>query len=244
MLLTEVTAFKVVFERMSNKEWYLTNDLIGIEGLPSTVRGINHKAKVENWVKRKPEGVKGRAYEYHIDSFPEEVIQHLTGKKNVASTPTTPSLSSIPYFDVYASAGSGVIPLEGDDSHYSIDIHPQILLNQGISPSRLFAMPVKGDSMEPSLYDGDIIIVKRPNYPPRMLEGVFVIRIDEQIFVKRIQFNKFASRLRIDSDNTFYDSYVIQGEDLNAVEIIGEAVFVMGRVKRVKAPASQPASKG
>lgn len=226
---------------MSNKEWYLTSDLKGIDGLPDTVRGINHKAKVENWVKRKPKGVKGRAYEYHINSFPEEVVKHLTGKDLVSAS--NPHLSSIPYFDVYASAGAGVIPLEGDESHYSIEIHPQILLNQGISPSGLFAMPVKGDSMEPSLYDGDIILVRRPNYPPRMLEGVFVIRIDEQLFVKRIQFNKFASRLRIDSDNSFYDSYIIQGEDLNAVEIIGEAVFVMGRVKRVKTPASQPASQ-
>lgn len=60
------------------KEWYQTKELVGLAGLPGTIRGINHKAKVENWLKRKPEGIKGRAYEYHIDSIPREALEDLS----------------------------------------------------------------------------------------------------------------------------------------------------------------------
>ncbi len=217
-----------------NKEWFMTTELLHLPEMPSTVSGINYKAKSEKWIKRKPDGVKGRAFEYHISSLPLS-----TQKQILKQTPTEDvkiaveqKLIKIPYYEVFASAGHGVLPFESDDPQYAIDIHPQILLNQGVVPKDLFSMPVRGDSMEPSLYEGDIVLVKRVKQPYSVLEGVFVIRIDHELFIKRIQFNRFESRLKVDSDNPYYDSYLIMGEDLNSIEIIGEAVCSLGKIRR------------
>ncbi|MGL4860796.1 MAG: DNA-binding protein [Enterobacteriaceae bacterium] len=53
------------------KEWYATTELTGIGGLPSTIQGINKRAKRESWKSRKRAGVQGKAIEYHIDSLPD-----------------------------------------------------------------------------------------------------------------------------------------------------------------------------
>lgn len=62
------------------QEWYLAKELIHVPGLPSTPQGINKRAKVEGWVKRPVSipGVRGRSFEYHIDSLPQ-VIRHYLG---------------------------------------------------------------------------------------------------------------------------------------------------------------------
>ncbi|MDR4896048.1 DNA-binding protein [Yersinia kristensenii] len=67
------------------QEWYLAKDLIHVPGLPSTPQGINKRAKVEGWVKRPVSvpGVRGRSFEYHIDSLPQ-VIRHYLGSAQEA----------------------------------------------------------------------------------------------------------------------------------------------------------------
>ncbi len=57
--------------------WFLTKELLGLPGLPTTASGFKYRADKDGWVKRKPEGVKGRAFEYHIDSLPVETQKHL-----------------------------------------------------------------------------------------------------------------------------------------------------------------------
>ncbi|XKM13118.1 DNA-binding protein [Orbaceae bacterium ac157xtp] len=52
------------------KEWYSSKELMEIEGLPSTIQGVNRKARAEQWRSRKRPGVQGKALEYHIDSLP------------------------------------------------------------------------------------------------------------------------------------------------------------------------------
>ncbi|MFV0448656.1 MAG: DNA-binding protein [Vibrio sp.] len=70
---------------MKQKEWFQSRELIGLLGMPTTQSGIAYKAKNENWLKRKPEGVKGRAFEYHIDSFPSDTQKALGWPEEVNS---------------------------------------------------------------------------------------------------------------------------------------------------------------
>ena len=57
---------------MKVQEWFTTNELLGLPGMPGTKQGITKMAGRENWQRNKPSGVKGRAYVYHIDSLPVE----------------------------------------------------------------------------------------------------------------------------------------------------------------------------
>ncbi|GKX56639.1 hypothetical protein SOASR030_27510 [Leminorella grimontii] len=54
------------------KEWFSTHELTSVGGLPTTVQGINQKARREKWKSRKRTGVQGKALEYHIDSVPDK----------------------------------------------------------------------------------------------------------------------------------------------------------------------------
>lgn len=66
------------------KEWFSTNELTGIAGLPSTIQGINQKARREHWTSRKRLGIQGKALEYHIDSIPDKAKNILRAHENGA----------------------------------------------------------------------------------------------------------------------------------------------------------------
>ncbi len=57
--------------------WFLVKDLVNLPGMPSTAQGVRKRAESGNWSKRKSEVIKGRAFEYHIDSLPAETQKHL-----------------------------------------------------------------------------------------------------------------------------------------------------------------------
>lgn len=58
-------------------EWLTVQELLGLETLPSSDRGITKKAQRENWVKRQRDGVKGKTFEYSFNSLPQAVQAEL-----------------------------------------------------------------------------------------------------------------------------------------------------------------------
>lgn len=66
------------------KEWFSSKELTEIDGLPSTIQGVNRKARAENWVHRKRSGTQGKAVEYHIDSLPTFVRTYLRVQEDAA----------------------------------------------------------------------------------------------------------------------------------------------------------------
>ncbi|HIH3535467.1 TPA: DNA-binding protein, partial [Escherichia coli] len=58
-------------------QWYSFNELQGIAGIPKHNSSLIRMAKRQRWVSRQRAGVKGVTFEYHIDSFPEEVQRAL-----------------------------------------------------------------------------------------------------------------------------------------------------------------------
>lgn len=61
------------------REWYVSNELLGLEGMPSSLTGVAQKARRNNWLKRKASG-QGRSYEYHISNFHHDVKKQLIEK--------------------------------------------------------------------------------------------------------------------------------------------------------------------
>lgn len=156
-----------------------------------------------------------------------------TGNDYKAASAESTSHIKIPHFNIQASAGAGSELVEIDSYKNTIGIHTQTLLDHGLTPENLMSMYVRGDSMEPSLFDGDAVLIKKVVDSFSVLEGVYIFRIHSEIFIKRIQFNKYAATLKVDSDNAFYDSYIISGSDLNDVEIIGEVVCtIFSKIRR------------
>ncbi len=56
----------------SSKEWYSSNELGGLPGMPNAATNVTRKAKKLGWEIQQVQGVKGVTFEYHISDFPLE----------------------------------------------------------------------------------------------------------------------------------------------------------------------------
>lgn len=87
---------------------------------------------------------------------------------------------------------------------------------------------VVGDSMEPTLHDGEPVVYVREFIQG---DGIYVLAVNGELLVKRLQFDRIFNRLHIISDNTKYRSVEIPLEGLDNVRILGKVViWVHGEV--------------
>lgn len=140
------------------------------------------------------------------------------------SIPGRPTLLIVPRLDVLASAGPGAAApgLEATLGHYGFDRTWLQQISGGKSES-LSIVRVKGDSMAPTLLDGDDILVDRLDGNARVREGIYVLDRDDTLLVKRVGLGPSAGRLHITSDNPAYPSW----PDCNAAEVrlVGRVVW-------------------
>lgn len=124
----------------------------------------------------------------------------------------------IPRYDVYAAAGHGY-PAEDDKPLFCMAFRRYWIENYVTRQlDKLSVIAVKGDSMEGVLNHGDNILVNHAETTPR--DGLYVIRIDNDLFVKQIQ--KLPGKLLVKSSNPSYEAFEIDltNEHQN-VSIIG-----------------------
>jgi len=86
------------------------------------------------------------------------------------------------------------------------------------SPSQLRIMHVAGDSMAPTLLDGDTVLVdmtRRAPIPP----GIFVLDDGMGLVAKRLEHvpNSESPAVRVISDNSFYSPYERSVEELHII---------------------------
>lgn len=87
---------------------------------------------------------------------------------------------------------------------------------------------VVGDSMEPTLHDGEPVVYVREFIQG---DGIYVLAVNGELLVKRLQFDRIFNRLHIISDNTKYRPVEIPLEGLDNVRILGKVViWVHGEV--------------
>jgi phage repressor protein C with HTH and peptisase S24 domain len=132
-------------------------------------------------------------------------------------------LIAIPRFDIRASAGHGAFT-DGETpiAHLGFDERfLKQLCNAG--PSDLSIIRVRGDSMFPTLADGDDIMVDRSAAGARLQDGIYVLRRDDTLTVKRIAVHPGSRRLTISSDNAAYPTW--PDCDPAEVNVIGRVVW-------------------
>ena len=122
-----------------------------------------------------------------------------------------------------ASAGPGAM-VEREGAIGSFRFSPRWLRDQGLQADRLSAIAVSGDSMEPTLRDGDEILVDHTRKDVR--DGIYVVRLDGALLVKRLD-TRGSRRLTLRSDNPAYPPIDCDPEHL---EVIGRVVWKSGRL--------------
>ena len=131
--------------------------------------------------------------------------------------------TAVPRLSLSASAGRGAHGAE-ERCYDSFCFSRRWLREQGLSANMLSAIRVLGDSMHPLLHDGDEILVDRT--PRHFREGVHVVRIGDNLHVKRVQLAK-PGHVRLISENPAYEAMDFSTDD---VAIIGRVVWKAGRL--------------
>lgn len=124
---------------------------------------------------------------------------------------------------VRASAGPGAIA--GDESprpYFAFD--PIWLKSLTGSPGpKLSVIRVEGDSMAPTLSAGDDILVDLADAADRLRDGIYVLRVDGALLVKRLAIHPVGRRVTVQSDNPAYSDLPDCG--LDEIECIGRVVW-------------------
>lgn len=132
--------------------------------------------------------------------------------------------AEIPRLATAASAGPGALGA-ADRAFDTIRFSKAWLRQHGLDPARLSAIAVSGDSMEPSLRDGDEILVE--DAPGILAPGtIHVVRVGDALLVKRLE-RRAPGRVVLLSENPVYPPVEVPAADL---AILGRVVWKSGRV--------------
>lgn len=122
----------------------------------------------------------------------------------------------IPVYDVQASAGFGSV-VETEEQVHSLAFPPAYLKRlTNSSPSNLAIISVKGDSMEQTLLDDDIVLMDRSK-THLGYDGLFVLNFNDTLHVKRVARSAKPGHVRIISDNHLYPPEDYPVDEVNVV---------------------------
>jgi len=129
---------------------------------------------------------------------------------------------------VRASAGPGAIAGEERERPY-FAFDEQWLRTLSASPSsKLSIIRVDGDSMAPTLSAGDDILVDLGDCMERLRDGIYVLRADDVLVVKRLAIHPTGRRVTVQSDNPAYPDW--PDCDLESIHCIGRVIWAARRL--------------
>lgn len=130
------------------------------------------------------------------------------------------TMISVPIISQKISAGYGEELLNTEDMAYKkIDIFKDVI--HGASHNIILGAFVKGDSMiNINLFPNDLVF-----FAKGLIEGngIYVLAIDNEVFVKRLEFNPFDRTIDVISENDKYTRRTVS-VDNEALKILGKVV--------------------
>ncbi|MEM4711283.1 MAG: S24 family peptidase [Candidatus Woesearchaeota archaeon] len=131
----------------------------------------------------------------------------------------------IPVLDSYVSAGYGIENYDIENKEY-FAIERRLLMPH--NPEKCKILPVRGDSMVPTLYEGDWIVVAEGIIDSN---GIYVLNRNGMILVKRLEF-KLTGSIIVKSDNPNYTIEEISQDKIkDYFIIIGRVILVIHQLR-------------
>ncbi|MGV1684178.1 S24 family peptidase [Sphingopyxis sp. NJF-3] len=159
---------------------------------------------------------------------PEAMLGGPTPRVAAASRARGPGMVLVPKLAIGASAGAGA-SIDGEPVEGELAFDPRWLRGLGADPRALSIIRVAGDSMAPTLNDGDDILVDGSDAAGRLRDGIYVLRMDDGLMVKRVARAPGQGRLSVISDNPQYPSW--NDLPMTAVRLVGRVVWTGRRVR-------------
>lgn len=117
----------------------------------------------------------------------------------------------IPMVSGKISAGGGLIP--ETDVELRVAFKQDWIKRHG-DPNNMVLIRVSGDSMEPTLCNGDIVLVNTNHRWIDPQGGIYAITIDDLIMIKRLQIIYPVKKIRVISDNHKYEPFEVEERDI------------------------------
>jgi hypothetical protein len=152
----------------------------------------------------------------------------MLGGPGAAPDATPGALVPVRRSAVRASAGPGAI---GEDQlarpYFAFD-PAWLRAITGASSEQLTMIRVEGDSMSPTLNAGDDILIDHAAPAEGLRDGIYVLRVDEALLVKRLAIHPFGGRVTVQSDNPTYPDWPDRG--LDELTCIGRVIWAGRRI--------------
>jgi phage repressor protein C with HTH and peptisase S24 domain len=132
---------------------------------------------------------------------------------------------TVAFYDLQASAGPGLLAPDNEPAAQTILLPlAQIRRQTGVASPNLCALLAEGDSMEPTIRSGALLLLDRAFPQPR--EGVYVLVRGDDVLLKRIQ-PRGPNCLRLISDNGRYAAEDVSLDDASApVRLVGRVIWI------------------
>lgn len=124
------------------------------------------------------------------------------------------------------SAGGGLQPDNAVDMR--IAFRKDWITRKG-KPENMSLIKVEGDSMEPTLLSGDLVLVDHRRNNVAAQGGIYAIAIDDEIMIKRVQPVFPDGKLLVISDNKQYNPFEI---DTEKIKINGKVIWFAREMER------------
>lgn len=131
-------------------------------------------------------------------------------------------LVAVPRLALGASAGGGSLQ-EDEPAAGAFAFDARWLRALGGRPEMLSIIHVDGESMQPTLNHGDDIMVDRSDGAVRLRDGIYVLRMDGVLMVKRVALAPGRGHFSVRSDNPLYPAW--ENVDPALVSIIGRVIW-------------------
>lgn len=145
----------------------------------------------------------------------------VTGKKDNSETPD--GFKLIKRLDIEASAGPGAL-VEVEDTFEVLAFREEWLRRRGINPLTTHALTARGDSMEPTIRDGDLLLVDKSIDHVRD-NAIYVVVFAGRTLVKRLQLMRNGS-VMIKSDNSAaFTDEVVPAAEVPEIKVAGRVMW-------------------
>lgn len=125
-------------------------------------------------------------------------------------------LTSLPIIGTVRAGVGGIAYEESLGEEY---IQTSVL--RGHNPDDFFWLRVRGDSMEPRLYDGDLVLVRKESSIDSGIYAVVLVD-DEEGVVKRVTYDE--NTITLHSQNPCYPPRTFKGKEILRVRIVGRVI--------------------
>lgn len=154
---------------------------------------------------------------------PYTALPHANVARIVEPEPDyNPDVISIPKVSAVLCAGGGSFEVDGAIVDH-IPLPLNIAKSFGHSENLVF-MDVIGDSMEPFIHSGDVVLIDQASQTP--VDGtIMAVGHEDSIYIKRVEKLRNGG-ISLVSDNPAYSPINLVGDDLESFRVIGKLVWL------------------